>query len=62
MMDWTDDLSSSFSIKSLAAAENACHLYGTSNLGRSRPLSGDTRASRAVALMGIAIGALLGLR
>jgi len=39
MMDWTDDLKSSFYINGLGLLENPCQLYGTSNFGGSRRLA-----------------------
>lgn len=45
MMDWTDDLKSSFCIKSLGLLENACHLYGTSNFECLRPLAENDNPS-----------------
>jgi len=31
MMDWTDDLKSSFHINGLSLLPDACHPYGTTN-------------------------------
>ena len=39
MMDWTDDLKSSFYINGLGLLENPCHLYGTSKFGGSSRLA-----------------------